>query len=304
MVLYGLVIEGLQATCGMSMVGRFGSGERWRRWEDTTGDASTKAALVRSEGRSWAQKDVVLLVYGEEDGSVKTGQCAVVTSLIRSGEHKIDGMGVMLGVRKMGNEKNWFTPRDKDISKTWSWISGHLNKVLIKDYSFNSCPIPLATLRYKRLSAQALDCRGLIYGLPQPYCVPQREVSAEPKACASQSLPPKSQGHFWVFADLYSRSVLLKTPLYLTSNQAACRGAWMAPEYGIGCPHAWVWSPSAWNELWVGREEGRPWAGRGDNFPHNHQWNGFPRTPRAWTPRSLRRCICQGRRRDCVVLHC
>lgn len=76
--------------------------------------------MVRSEGRSWAQKDVVLLVYGEEDGSVKTGQRAVVTSLIRSGEHKIDGMGVMLGVRKVGNEKNWFTPRDKDISKTWS----------------------------------------------------------------------------------------------------------------------------------------------------------------------------------------
>lgn len=68
--------------------------------------------MVRSEGRSWNQKDVVLMVYGEEH--------AVVTSLIRSGEHKSDGMGVMLGVRKVGNEKNWFTPRDKDISKTWS----------------------------------------------------------------------------------------------------------------------------------------------------------------------------------------
>lgn len=76
--------------------------------------------MVRSEGRSWDQKDVELMAYGEEDGSVKAGQHAVVTPLIRSGEHKTDGMGVTLGVRKVGNEKNRFTPRDKDISQTWS----------------------------------------------------------------------------------------------------------------------------------------------------------------------------------------
>lgn len=46
------------------------------------------------------------MVDDEKEGSVKVGQHAVVISLIRSGKHKTDGVGVVLGVRKAGNEKN------------------------------------------------------------------------------------------------------------------------------------------------------------------------------------------------------
>lgn len=46
------------------------------------------------------------MVDNEEEDSVKVGQHAVVTPLIRSGKHKIDVVGVVLGVRKVGNEKN------------------------------------------------------------------------------------------------------------------------------------------------------------------------------------------------------
>lgn len=95
------------------VVGRFGSGERWRRGEDIVVHTQLVATStqVRSEGRSWDQQDLVLKVNSEEDGDVKAGQHAAATSPIRRGEHKTDSVGVTLGVRKVGHEKNRVYPQ-------------------------------------------------------------------------------------------------------------------------------------------------------------------------------------------------
>lgn len=41
------------------------------------------------------------------DGGVEAGQHAAVTALVRTGKHRTGGVGVVLGARKVGNEKNW-----------------------------------------------------------------------------------------------------------------------------------------------------------------------------------------------------